>query len=351
MARRFLISSSFRRLRNGLCGFILTIAGATTVAMATTVDFVLLSEQNPSAVITGRKWADMLSGLGSGGIQVRAPQPGEKVAIAVGGTKSTPTYHITARLDNGQLVVPGGQFTLGDRAKLAKWIAELGENGVAGVTEKKAAFGLLPQQLAELKDDLAKPVGFEIKGMPAKQAVEKIATQLKFKLSIDPEVEKALVADDAVRDELKELACGTALAAIARPAGAVLQPQKPAGGEMQYVLIKATAGVESWPIGWPLDKGEGRVLPTLLDSLNVELKGVSVATTLAALQPRLKAPMLFDHNSIVKNRIDLSKNITLPPKKMLYATALNQVLFQGGLKYSVRVDDAGSPLIWITSQK
>jgi hypothetical protein len=53
----------------------------------------------------------------------------------------------------------------------------------------------------------------------------------------------------------------------------------------------------------------------------------------------------------VKQRIDVSKNITVPGKRAIYAILLRQVLFQGQLKYSLRVDDAGKPLIWITTVK
>ena len=44
--------------------------------------------------------------------------------------------------------------------------------------------------------------------------------------------------------------------------------------------------------------------------------------------------------------------MTIPPaKKAYYATVLGQVLFQVRLKYSLRVDEAGKPLMWITTLK
>jgi hypothetical protein len=306
---------------------------ATTGLAAPQVEMVLLAEQSPATSTNGRKWGDLLTALGVGDLQI-------------------PIYRVTGKLIESQLVVPGGQFTLSDRPQISNWLRELGENGVAGVTQKKGAFGLLARQLVVVRDDLAQPVGFGTKGLPPAQAIEKIRSQLKYKLVVDESVEKAIAADDPVRDELSGLSCGAALVAIARPAGAILKPKKPSGGELEYALTTATEGGESWPIGWPPEQSDIKVLPQLLDTLSVEIKDIPALQAIDAIQKRMKVPFLLDHNSIAKQRIDMSKAVTIPPaKKAFYATILRQVLFQAGLKYSLRVDEAGKPLIWITTLK
>ncbi len=339
------------RLRRCSLVLLLLSAAATAAGATPRVELVILAEATPATVANGRKWAELLTGLGVADIQIRAPQPADQPGIESRGTPKSPSFRVVGTLNGTRLSVPGQQFSLNDRAGVAKWLKELGENGVAGVTERKGAFGLLAKQLVDVHDDLAQPVAFATKGLSAPEVVEKIDAQLKLKLDVSADAAKALADDDPVRDELTGLSCGTALAAVARPAGAILQPQKPVGGELEYVLVKATAGAETWPIGWPPEQSDAKVLPQLLDSLTVEIKDVSAATAIAALQTRFKVPFLFDHNLLAKQRIDLSKNVALPPKKMLYASALRQVLFQTGLKYSVRVDDAGAPLVWITTLK
>jgi hypothetical protein len=325
---------------------------AATSLAAPQVEMVLLAEQSPATSTSGRKWGDLLTALGVGNLQIRSAQAGEKIGIEVRGIKETPIYRVTGRLTGSELVVPGGQFTLSDGPQIANWLRELGENGVAGVTEKKGAFGLLGKQLAAVRDDLAQPIGFQTKGLPPAQAIEKIRSQLKLKLVIDESVETAIAADDPVRDELSGLSCGVALAAIARPAGAILRPKKPSGGDVEYVLAKAAEASESWPIGWPPERSDVKVLPQLLDSLSVEIKDIPASQAIDAIQTRMKAPFLFDHNSIATQRINLAKAVTIPPaKKAYYATVLRQVLFQAGLKYVLRVDEAGKPLIWITTLK
>ena len=78
--------------------------------------------------------------------------------------------------------------------------------------------------------DLSSTVAFSTKGLRPEQAIEKIHAQLKTPLMIDRAIEKAIAADDPVRDEFLGLSAGTALAAIARPAGGVVVPRTGAKG-------------------------------------------------------------------------------------------------------------------------
>ena len=70
-----------------------------------------------------------------------------------------------------------------------------------------------------------------------------------------------------------------------------------------------------------------------------------------AIEGRFKVPFLWDHNSILKQRVDAAKKASFPNKRAYYVTVLRQLLSEDELKYSVRVDDAGKPLIWITTFK
>ena len=141
----------------------------------------------------------------------------------------------------------------------------------------------------------------------------------------------------------------TALAAIARPAGCVVVPQSaPAGAEL--AILVPSAGGDMWPIGWPPDeKDESKTIPKLFEFLDVDINGAAAGTAIDALQQRLKVPILWDYNNMVRQKIDLKKPVKVPAGKSYYRKILDRVLFQTGLKAEVRVDDAGSPLIWITT--
>jgi hypothetical protein len=325
---------------------------APTATARPPIDLVMLADPSPEVAKSARRWISMFSSVGLDGVQIRAARPGESVGIESRGTPDAPSYHVTGQLAGGtELVLPGGRFGLRDSDRLAKWLDELGKHGTPGVTEKKGAFGLLPKQTEQARDGLAGTVDFATKGMAAAAAFDKIGRTLKYPLAIDSDIQQAIGADDPVRDELQGLSAGTALAALARPVGAVLRPRETASGSLEYTLTKGKAGAEAWPIGWPPDQAEGKIIPQLLESLNVEIRDVPLSQAAAAIQGRFKVPFLWDHNSILKQRVDVAKKVSFPNKRAYYVTVLRQLLSQDELKYSVRVDEAGKPLIWITTFK
>ena len=255
----------------------------------------------------------------------------------------------TAQLNSrGTLVTPGGQFGYGDGAKLKKWLDDVQVGGgLPG--QRKTLFGLSGKQLEEVKKDLSSTVAFSTKGLHPEQAIEKIRTQLKTPLTIDRAIEKAIAADDPVRDEFVGLSAGTALAAIARPAGGVVVPRTGAKGVELAIDAPQTNG-EMWPIGWPPEeKDEANVVPTLYQYTDVEIDGVTAEEAIDAIQGRLKTPLVWDYNNMVRGRVDLKKTVKVKAGKTYYRRILDQVLYQAGLKCEVRTDDAGKPLLWITT--
>lgn len=328
------------------------LAATAVSAERPPVDFVLLADSSPTMARSAERWIQLFSKLGVDGVQIRAAEPGEKIGIETRGTPDSPSYHVTGELSGGtELVLPGGRFGLSDGDRLSKWIDELGRHGAAGVTEKKGAFGLLPRQTAEARDGLSAAVDFPTKGMTAADALTKIGAKLKYPLVIDPEIQRAIAADDPVRDELQGITAGTAIAALVRPVGAVLRPREASAGGLEYTITRAKAGAEAWPIGWPPEQAEGKVVPMLLESHNIEIRDIPISQVVGAIQGVFKIPFLLDHNAILKGRIDMQKKVSFPSRKAYYITVVRQLLSQADLRYSVRVDEAGKPLIWITTFK
>ncbi len=328
------------------------LSGRASAAERPTVDFVLLADSSPALARSAERWVQLFSKLGVDGVQIRGAQPGEKIGIENRGTPDAASYHVIGELSGGtDLILPGGRFGLADGDRLSKWISELGRQAAAGVTENKAAIGLLPEQTAKARDGLSPAVDFATKGLPAAEVLSKIGEKLKYPVVVDPEIQRAIAADDPVRDELQGISSGTALAALVRPVGAVLQPREAASGGLEYVMSRAKAGTEAWPIGWPADQAEGKVVPMLLEAHNIEIRDIPLSQVVTAIQAVFKVPFLWDHNSILKARIDIQKKVSFPSHKAYYVTVVRQLLAQGNLRYSVRVDEAGKPLIWITTFK
>ena len=109
---------------------------------------------------------------------------------------------------------------------------------------------------------------------------------------------------------------------------------------------------ESWPVGWPPQKIPGTLAPALFKFLNVEIRDIVLQEALDALKPRIGLPMLMDHNSMVRNRIDpKTVKVTVPAGRTFYKRILDRLLSQVGLTCQLRVDEAEKPFLWVTSAK
>jgi hypothetical protein len=328
-----------------------TFAFAATLAVAANVEFELVTERGFTPAST-QKWFETFNKLKAAGVRIRSAQPADKPKIDVTGKKESPRYKVVGTITaRGVLIVPGGQFTVNDGARIAKWMRELESNGVEGVTTAKTAFDLTNTQLEQVTHDLKQPVEFSTKGVKALDAARKLTAALKLKTTVADEAKRGLAGDDAVRDELRGLSTGTALAAVLRPAGAILRPAKPEGGDLGYRIDTSSANTDSWPIGWPSDASPAKLVPKLFEFLNAEIDGVTAAEAIDAIGQRLEVPLLLDHNNMARHRIDLAKELSLPAKRTYYSKVLDQVLFAVDLKYELRVDENDKPFLWITTLK
>ncbi len=348
---RFIIRRSTIFLAIALCFSLLphAVMAQSATGSKAAIEIEVIFEPGVSANAAAQKWAKQLGDLGFGSVRFRQIQNGDSVGVDRHGSGASASYQVTAQLNSrGTLVTTGGQFSYGDGAKLKKWLDDVqAGGGMPG--QRKTLFGLSGKQLDEVKKDLSSTVTFSTKGLRPEQAIEKIRAQLKTPLTIDRAIEKAIAADDPVRDEFVGLSAGTALAAIARPAGGVVVPRTGAKG-VELAIAAPQANAEMWPIGWPPEeKDEANVVPVLYQFTDVEIDGVTAEEAIDAIQTRLKMPLVWDYNNMVRGRVDLKKTVKVKAGKTYYRRILDQVLYQAGLKCEVRSDDAGKPLLWITT--
>jgi hypothetical protein len=298
------------------------------------------------------EWHKLLSGLGVVNLRIRAATGADQPAVEELGDPKNPSYRVVGILTAGNLlVVPGGKFSPRDGAAIRAWLENLADQGEAGVTERKSAFGLLGKQLVEVQEDLEQPILFATKGMALADAVDKASRTLKVPTVIDASA-KIAMEEVVLEDELEGISSGTALAAMLRPAGLVLAPERPKGGELQYRIAKPVEGRESWPIGWPSEKKPIDILPDLYEFVNVEISDTPVNEAVAAIAEQLKVPFLYDRNAMAWHEIDLTKvNATVPSKRSTYSLILQKVLGQAKMKPELRLDEANKPFYWVTTSK
>lgn len=325
-------------------------AAPTFVRAAGRVELqVFVDERAP--VTARHDWLRELSRTGIGNLRIRAKQPGDQLGIETRGTEGLPVYVVTGALMPGnELVVPGARFRLTEATRLARWLDDLAQQGPPAQREQKTALGLAASQFERVHQELAQPVGFSTKDATRREVVDRISKRLQLPLRIEPGAAAAL-GTDPVSAELEDLSCGTALAYALRAPGMCLVP-RPAAAGVELAVVASQAGREIWPIGWEPEKPLPQLVPGLYEFLNVNVQNVSIATVLDAISQRAKLPVLIDQNALARHSLDPGKaTANLPQSRTTYSLALRKILFQGGLKHEVRVDEAGKPFLWITSIK
>jgi hypothetical protein len=330
--------------------FGLTVFGVRPVHAAGRVKLEIVSDRN-APITSQQEWLQRLAAVGLTDLRIRSGRTGDQVGIEKQGSESEPVYVVTGIITSGnQLVLPGGRFALGDAAQVARWVNNLAEKGLGEKEEPRSAFGLTAELLEKARQELAQPVRFSTRGLDRQQAVVKIAGQLGESFHLNRGLIEA-DSDDKVAEELSGVSCGTALACLLRPAGLGLAPRDNRGN-VQYVVTSSKPGVVLWPIGRPPEKPLPQVLPAMYESFNANVQDVPAAKVLEVLSKRLKVPFFLDHNALARHGIEPDKKIVnAPQSRTTYNQLLRKILSQAGLKFEVRVDDAGKPLVWITSVK
>lgn len=308
----------------------------------------------PGFPATGsHRWMQMLKDLNVSNLRIRSSRSGDKMGVRERGTASSPIYQVTGLLTNrNTLRLPGGEFGFGDKPGIARWIAKLKEGGESGLFETAGAFGLTATQLVKVHESLNGPVVFSTKDQRSYDAMKRIAGTLSLSFSADQGAVNRMVGDNPVRDELQGLSAGTALAAILRPLGLILVPQKQPGGQIKLLITDVRRSSESWPIGWPPEESPRDTLPELFNFLKVEIQDQPLSTALTAIQGRIKAPILYDHNSLALESIDPSQvKVSHPDVRTYYKRIVDLLVNQAKLTSELRVDEAGKAFLWISSRR
>jgi hypothetical protein len=332
----------------GLLGLAASLLGLWVPAAAAEVrvDLEVVSEM-PLLSTDAAAWSALLTRAGFASVRFRVGQ--DTPALVPAGTPAARSYRVVGVLSaQRQLVLPHGRFRLEDAGAIQRWLQTLREDGEEGLATKPAGFGLLPRQLVEVHQALAVPVRASTKGQPPREAARQIAADVSLPFVSDPSVPPVLAAGEPVADELQGLAAGTALAALLRPLGLVLVPEKSAG-KLRLRLAAAGQAKEFWPVGWPPKDSAGQTLPELFKFLNVEIDRTPVADVVEAVRQRVQTSVLYDHLALARHKVDRTTPVSLPKSHTFYARALSQALATAQLKYELRVDEAGKPFLWITT--
>ncbi len=327
-----------------------SLLAASDAGAAERVDLELITEPG-IPVNAAQRWLAAIKDVPFSSVRIRSANPSDQVEVRQPGGQGP--YRVIGLLtERNTLVLPGGEFRMGDTAGLRSWLAKIQEGGETRLQETEGPFGLTPTQLVKVHEALRAPVVFNTQGQPSYDVMKRIASGLSLSFLADAETRQVMAGAEPVADELLGLSAGTALVAVLRPLGLVLAPQKQADGSIKLWITDVRRAAESWPVGWPSQKSPRETAPQLLEFLNVEIENTPLSQALGAIRGRLNMPLLFDHNSLARHQIDPARaNVTLPAGRTYYQGAIDRLLNQAQLKSELRVDEAEKPFLWISTLK
>lgn len=311
-----------------------------------------IAASDRSELTTQQQWMEMLSGVGADRVRSRTAhgQVEPKVEeVQLSGTVSITVFGV---ISGRELILPGAKFGIRDAQGIRDYIQKLRDDGSKVALAEKKAFGLTSEQLIGVSEELSAVVDQTTRGEKTLSVVEQMLTQLKTPVVLDATARQALAGSTTVKEELKGLSLGTALAVAIRPLGLVLVPVREQGKSPQIQIVDSRSADESWPVGWPIEKPVDQIEPKLFENLeNIEIRGFALNSILDRFEQRLGVPFIYDQNTMAREGIELeATKVTLVKQRATYMLAITKLLSQirPPMKQEVRVDENGKPFLWIS---
>ena len=295
-----------------------------------------------------QQWAPLLGQMDLGSVRLRGFHAGDKPAIEAVSAGSAMRYRILAVLNrDDQLVLPGGRFGQGDKARLKEFFAELPRREEEKHIER-GLFGLTKPQFAQIFADLEPPVEQLTQGAAPQSLVAALAAGFRTPLEYEGDAQTELAAAPPLTGELRGLSTGTVLAAALRNAKLALAPQLE-GERVTFRIRAPDPAVAAWPVGWKPERVDRQVAPGMYRVTMIEIEGYTLAAAIEALGPHMGVPLVFDERILRERKIDpATKKVKFPRGKSSLRRAFDMCLSQGSLAGELRVDEAGKGFYWIT---
>lgn len=298
----------------------------------------------------GQEWIEVLSEVGADNVRLRRGSTSTRPSVKKIENALGATYKIIGVATTRGLKLPGGTFSMRDKAGLRELIQKIRDDGAEVALAEKMAFGLTAEQLVELHTDLAKPYEQSTTGKSPGQVLEDIRLRTKTPILVDAKARQELNDDYVLQDELQGLTHGTVLAAALRPIGLVVAPRRLQGKSTEIVITDSRLVQEHWPIGWPLQDRPSKAIPNLFERIPTQVQ-TNLKSALEAIASRLEVPFLYDRNSMARQGIVLDKvRVNMTAEEASYNSILQRILAQAKpkLQMELRADESGSAFVWVS---
>ncbi len=330
-----------------------------------------------------REWLQRLDEAGAGSTRIVSGGSAEPRIEELGETPNgAPLVKVYAVLTReGQLVLPGSngpeRFRVTDGAKLKEYFGRLASRGAEAVTVPRGKYGLTEAEFTDLFTRLQTPLPKLPAGATLGDAVNAAERAARLKIEVDGAVREVLRTKSEVAATTEGLSVGTALAAVLKQEGLALRPEARGIGEppvltgggrrdrftppvntggspMILRVVALRDAKDPWPVGYKPEGAPTQTAPGLMEFLTVEVEGYTLAEAFEALGPRVKwqdkpLPMVWDQFVLRTNAINpATVEVRFPKKRTFYKSLLDNLASQARLGLDLRVDEAGTPFLWLT---
>lgn len=311
-----------------------------------------VSVSQRAELTTQHRWMEVLSKVGADSVRSMTTVLSRGPEIKELKNSGSTIIKVVGRINGNTLQLPGKTFSIRDPGGIQNYLAGLRVDGSEMALAEKHAFGLTSEQLVQVHESLAGEVDISTLDKPVSDVVGHIFKKVDLELVLTSASRDVMRNDGRIKEELKGLSYGTALAAILRPWGKVLNVERKPGKAPRFAIANYNEVSEFWPVGWPNDKRTSEVHPKLMERQPIEIRNYSLSAVLDALQKRTEIPFLYDRNSIAKAGVDIAgTRVTIVKKQVAYKVAIQDLLSQTRprLRAELRIDEAEKPFLWIST--
>ncbi len=335
---------------------IVAIGSILTQASVAAPPVEVLSQGSPHGTAP-QQWLQRLADAGAGSTRIVTGGRAEPRLDDLGkvrGHSLVKVYAVLTRSNDLLLPGPGGveKYRSHEREKLAEFFQRLEADGPEAITAPRNAEGLTQAQLTDRFVRLKKPMPKLETGTTLKQAIERASRAGRLTIEIDPAVEPVLTKPAEGATSVNRLSIGAALPALLRDEGLALVSETKSRSTLRVVAL--TDAERPLPVGYKPEGSISKTAPILMDFLTIEIEGYTFAEALDAIQPRLlwkgePMPIVWDRYTMRAKAIDpTATQVKFPRKRTFYKKVLDRMAFQTRLKVDLRVDEAGTPFLWLT---
>ena len=324
--------------------WLMTAATATSARAALPIDLEVATE--PGLALTApQQWAAMLGKLDLGKVRIRGLKAGELPRIEKVKSGSSHRYRVLAILSaRGELVFPDRRFRVSQRAAIQDYLQRLTSQVDA---QPRGRFDLTRQQFTDVFAQLSKPVDQSTQDKPLSEVIGLLEPSLGLPTHWTSTTRS--YAPAKLSSELRGLSGGTALAIALRAAGLSFRPEESQTKRVRLVIEPYRAESEIWPVGWKSEAVPRQFAPQLYRAKTIEIGRNTLSHALKVLQPRLEMPMILDQWYLAKKKIEPDKiDVRHKRKKTYLKGAIDGLLSQARLVGELRVDEQGTPFLWVT---